>query len=83
MKFFNISDVRAFFERVLRCQGRVGSIESDGSERDLKRIARDMLASGMADRIGLIRQIDLRIEKPADKGLLLNFAMEMQDRRAS
>lgn len=82
MKLFNITDARTFFERVLQCQGWIGSIERDGSERDLKQIAREMLASGMVKHIGVIRRIDLRVEEPADKGLLLNFAVQAQDRRA-
>ena len=81
MKFFHITNVRAFLERVLKCQGSVRIVERDGSERDLKRIARDMLASGMADRIECIREIDLITERASDKGLLLNYAVQMQDRR--
>ena len=82
MKFFNITDVMAFLERVLCCRGKICSRDRDGSVRDLKQISRDLIASGMAKRIECIREIELIVELPSDKGLLLNFAVQMQDRKA-
>lgn len=77
MKFFNIRDAREFYERVLRCSGEVHEVRKDGTERDLKSVAKFMIDSEMADHMTDLSQIDLKVEESADAEQLMRYALGM------
>lgn len=73
MKIYGISNVSAFLDRVMRCKGKVYSVESDGETRDLKATAGYLINSGIAGHLAGIREIDLDVEKPADVRMLMTY----------
>lgn len=77
MKFFDISNTGEFFNRVLRCSGEIHTIEPDGSEKDLKSMAEYLTRTGMASQMKGFKEINLKIQKPADIDILFSYAMEM------
>ena len=46
--------------------------------RTLKELARYLISSGLADKIDGIHEIDLAVEKPVDRTLLLNYVEGMK-----
>ena len=78
MKLYNISNAGEFLTRVLDCKGMVYAVESDGRAQDLKELAQYLISSGMAGKIEGIREIDLAVEKPVDRTLLLNYVAGMK-----
>lgn len=78
MKLYNITNAAEFLNRVLACRGMVYAVEADGRAHDLKALAQYLISSNMADKIDGIREIDLAVEKPADRALLLNYVAGMK-----
>lgn len=78
MKLYSISNAGEFLNRVLDCKGMVYAVEPDGEAQDLKLLAQYLINSNMADRIDGFREIDLVVEKPADRVLLLNYVAGMK-----
>lgn len=78
MKLYNISNAGEFLNRVLECKGMVYAVEPDGKAQDLKELAQYLIGSGMADKIDGFREIDLAVEKPVDRTLLLNYVAGMK-----
>lgn len=76
MKFFNINDTAAFFDRILSCSGNVYCRASDGSLRDLKHAARQAAEYSWLVRPGRMDEIDVIVELPADGRRLQRFMME-------
>lgn len=77
MKIFNIPNAGCFLRKVMTCSGSARCVQADGASTDLKEMARFLIQSGMADRIGHIDEINLTLEDHADAIMLMNFAAEM------
>lgn len=78
MKFFNISNVRSFFEEILACEGRVERIAEDGERQDLKRMAEYLISSGMLGYMRGIDCIELSAERAGDRQRLMRHMAEMR-----
>ena len=59
-------------------KGMVYAVEADGKAQDLKELVRYLISSGLADKIDSIHEIDLAVEKPVDRTLLLNYVAGMK-----
>ncbi len=71
MKLYNISDVRQFLDTVIECDGTIDVVASNGTRRNMKDLAHNLLDSGMADRMGKISEVDISVDNPADGEKLL------------
>ena len=80
MKLYNIPSAGKFLRKIANCQGEVRCVKPDGEITDLKAMARFLIQSGMADQLGGIREIDVRLEDQSDAILLMNFAAQMNCR---
>ena len=76
MTFFNISNAKRFFERILTCKGNVYSAENGKQAKDLKKTAEYFLSSGIAEHMGGIDRIDVRVEQPCDAANLMRYMAE-------
>ena len=77
MKIYNIANAERFLGRVLSLEGEAYSVKADGQRQDLKEMARFLISSGMADRLGVIRELDVKLENESDAMRLISYAMEM------
>lgn len=77
MKFYGISDSRAFFEQIQRCAGRVYRVDERGEKEDLKEMAGYLMRHGMMDSFGAIPEINLALEDAADFDRMLKYALQM------
>ena len=76
MKFFNIADTAAFFEKVLSCSGNVYCRDDKGQLRDLKLAARQLGAYSWLSHPERLEEIDVVVEYPSDGCLLHRYMME-------
>ena len=77
MKIFRISNVRRFFEKVASCTGGVYATDADGNQQDYKALAEYLIQCGMAGSIASIPEVDLKVEKPSDVRMLLEYMVQM------
>lgn len=76
MKFFNITDTAAFFQKILDCKGNVYYCDSNGRIQDLKQAAQQLNAFGWFSRLEKLDEIDVIVEQSSDSSLLMRYMME-------
>ena len=76
MKFFNITDTGAFFDRILSCSGNVYCRDGEGQLRDLKQAVRQINACSWLGKPERLDEIDVIVEHSADSLLLHRYMME-------
>lgn len=72
MKFFNIENTQAFFQKILSCKGNVYCKDSNGDFRDLKRAAHMFSDLGWLFYPQRVDEIDVILEQDTDSRLLLH-----------
>ena len=77
MKIYNIANAEQFMGRVLNLKDEAYSVKADGQRQDLKEVARFLISSGMARQLGVIRELDVKVEDESDAMRLISYAMEM------
>lgn len=77
MKIFGISNTRRFFEKIQSCTGEVYSVGANGKTQDLKAMAGYLLQSDLVGAMGRIKEIDLRLEKPSDVQIMIDYVAQM------
>ena len=77
MKLYDIPSAGRFLRKIAGCKGEVRCAKPDGEITDLKSMARFLIQSGMADQLGGIREIDVRLEDQSDAVMLMKFAAQM------
>jgi len=77
MKFFNITDTSAFFDKVLSCTGNVYCVCSDGSLWDLKQTARQFSECSWLAKPAAMNEINVVVEQATDSRRLFRYMMEV------
>lgn len=76
MKFFNIENTQAFFQKILDCKGNVYCKDSNGNIQDLKQAAHMFSNLGWLYYPQRMDEIDVILEQRADRRLLLHDTID-------
>ena len=76
MLFINVQNPDAFFRKVGECEGVVSYLDGQGTRRDLKPVAAQMLSFGMPLRLREIPALEVLDDNPNDQARLLRCMMD-------
>jgi hypothetical protein len=76
MKILNITDPKAFFEKVNKCKGEIFLLTSEGDKLNLRSTLCQYIALSDVFSSAKIDSIEIQVTEPDDMNLLINYLIQ-------